>query len=150
MSLKRYVAPLRLEVGASTRLRLAVFAAHAGVVITLPLITMFDAYLKLLICAAVQVNGVVIWGRRSELCGKRLILIFNNGKWYWQNTRAQLPVTLLTSSYVTPHLVILNFCETETDRHRSVVLPGDNCDREGLRRLRVILKTTSQESLSAS
>lgn len=150
MSSKKYAAPLRLEVGASARLRVMVIATHAGAVMILPLLTPLDSYLRLLIGLAVLGNLVVCWQRRSELNGKLVTLTFNNGRWMWENGTAVLPVMLLAGSYVTPHLVILNFREAGDKRRRSIVLPGDNCDREGLRRLRVRVKHAVQEPLSGS
>ena len=146
MSSRKYAVPLRLEVGASTRFRIAVVVIHAGVLWVIPLLTTITFYLKLLLALLVAGNFILTWRRRCELNGQKVSLLLGcDGQWHWRDGDDNIPVYLLGSSYVTSCLVILNFRTLHGSRRYSIVLPGDNCDREELRRLRVRAKESFQE-----
>lgn len=145
MSSRRYAVPLRLDVGASTRVRIAVIAIHAGALGIIPLLAPVAVFLKLLLALSVVGTLIITWSRRGELNGREVTLSLDgDSQWRWSCGAADIPVHLLGSSYVTPHLTILNFRAIGGGRRYSIVLPGDNCDRESLRRLRVRARESIQ------
>ena len=146
VSSRKYATPLRLEVGASTRVRIAVVVIHAGVLWVIPHLTAVTFFSKLLLVLAVAGIFMLTWSRRGELNGRKVSLLLGcDGQWHWCDGEDDIPVHLQGSSYVNSSLVILNFRTLQGDRHFSIVLPGDNCDREDLRRLRVRAKEGIQE-----
>lgn len=141
MSSNKYGLPLRIEIGASNRLRVFVIAAHTIAMGSIPMLTLVGLPLKLLAAVLVVTSLVVVWRQRTELNGGPLTLIWaGDGQWLWQQAGLDMAVRLQSDSYVTPHLLILNF-RGEGRWRRSVVLPGDNADSDSLRRLRVRLKS---------
>lgn len=135
------VTPLLIEPGPSRRVRLAaamalLLALLAIMALPLPLPLLIPCELLLL------ANAARTWQRHHALNGNRVaVRLDSSGEWYWQEHGKETPVALLDDSFLSPLLTILNFkTEERWAPVRSLLLTGDNIDRELFRRLRVRLK----------
>ncbi len=135
-------APLRIEAGPSRRIALYLLLVHTAGLAVLPWLPL-AWYLQLALALSIGAGLVNAWSVHARRSAPRAIHaaeLDSEGAWtlYLADGRA-LAGRMLSSSFVHPALLVLNF-RTGRFRRRHLVLLADAADPDVLRRLRVQLR----------
>lgn len=126
----------------SNYLTLTIFFAHAVVMAALLFLPFPNvALLLLLIVLSCSMAYYMLRDARLKLDSAWVTLILEDDRIVLTDHKGEETTgTLLRSSVVMPHLVVLNIAVPGRHRKRNVVLMSDSMEAESFRRLRVALK----------
>ena len=141
-SLKKYAAPLRLDLRSSRVLLIALFGMHAGAMFWVLYIGL-EWWLMMIITAMIFFSAVITFRRFAlrTTPDALLRLTWDTESQWWLQFKGgrEVTATLEKSTFVHPLLTILHFTTEENRRVAAILLP-DNVDRETFRQLRVRLR----------
>lgn len=150
MSSGKYASPLQLDLFKSRALLIQIVLVHALAFaalffIDLPMIVLTGIGVLIIYNA---ISAIYKHAMRSSRQAIVRVIWEDNGRWYIvRKSGEKVRVKLKGDTFVHPRLTVLNFKVPEKWFSQSVILAGDNVNKDSHRRLRVRLRTDDREEL---